>query len=146
MRPTLPLRQAVSCGTLVVNPAGELLLCHVTNTAHWDIPKGMQDAGETTLDAAVRELREEAGAAFPLARFIDLGGFDYRRDKRLHLYRVEAGADLVTLDALVCTSFFPHRVTGVPTPETDAFRWAGRDEVARLCWPRMATLLSGLDW
>jgi 8-oxo-dGTP pyrophosphatase MutT (NUDIX family) len=141
-----PIRQSVSCGTLVVNPAGELLLCHVTHTAHWDIPKGMQDPGETTLEAAVRELREEAGAAFPVDRFVDLGGFEYRRDKRLHLYRVEAGQDLVALDALVCTSFFPHHITGVMTPETDGFRWASRAEVARLCWPRMAALLATLDW
>lgn len=146
MRQQSSARQSVSCGTLVVNPARELLLCHVTHTAHWDIPKGMQDPGETTLEAAVRELREEAGAAFPAERFIDLGGFDYRRDKRLHLYRVEAGADLVALDGLVCTSFFPHHITGVMTPETDGFRWASRADVARLCWPRMAALLGTLDW
>lgn len=146
MRTKAPVHQTVSCGTLVVNPAGALLLCHVTHTAHWDIPKGMQDPGETTLEAAVRELREEAGAAFPVERFIDLGGFEYRRDKRLHLYRVDARDDLVTLDDLVCTSFFPHHVTGVMTPETDGFRWATRAEVATLCWPRMAALLGTLDW
>lgn len=146
MRQKTPVQQTVSCGTLVVNPAGQLLLCHVTHTAHWDIPKGMQDPGETTLEAAIRELREEAGASFPPDRFIDLGGFEYRRDKRLHLYRVDAGEDLVTLDKLVCTSFFPHHVTGVATPETDGFRWASREEVARLCWPRMAALLGQLNW
>lgn len=137
--------QSVSCGTLVLDPAGRLLLCHVTNTAHWDIPKGMQDPGETTLEAAVRELREEAGIAFELARFEDLGGFGYRRDKRLHLYRVRVGLDrpeeLASLGHLHCTSFFPHAVTGKPTPEADGYRWAGRDEVAALCWPRMGKLL-----
>lgn len=146
MRPKTPVRQSVSCGTLVINPAGALLLCHVTHTAHWDIPKGMQDPGETTLEAAMRELREEAGATFPAARFNDLGGFEYRLDKRLHLYRVDAGADLVTLDSLVCTSFFPHHVTGIMIAETDGFRWASRAEVATLCWPRMAALLGKLDW
>jgi len=137
--------QTVSCGTLVLDPAGRLLLCHVTNTAHWDIPKGMQDPGETTLEAAVRELREEAGIAFDLARFEDLGGFVYRRDKRLHLYRVRVGQnppqELASLGHLHCTSFFPHPVTGKPTPEADGYRWAGRDEVAALCWPRMGKLL-----
>ena len=131
----------VSCGTLVLNPAGQLLLCHVTNTAHWDIPKGMRDPGETTLAAAMRELQEEAGIGFDAARFEDLGGFDYRRDKRLHLYRVQAGAELASLSHLVCTSYFPHPHTGAPTPEADGFRWAGRHELARLCWPRMGKLL-----
>ncbi len=138
--------QTVSCGTLVVNPAGQLLLCHVTNTPSWDIPKGMQDPGESTLESAMRELREEAGIAFAPGRFEDLGGFAYRSDKRLHLYRVRAGDELASLAHLVCTSFFPHPMTGQPTPETDGFRWAARSELTRLCWPRMGKLLVTLDW
>jgi putative (di)nucleoside polyphosphate hydrolase len=137
---------AVSCGTLIVNPAGQLLLCHVTNSASWDIPKGMQDPGETRLGAAMRELREEAGLEFGAERFEDLGCFDYRRDKRLHLFRVPVGDELDSLDHLVCTSFFPHPVTGQPTPEADAFRWAWRAEIGALCWPRMAQRLLLLDW
>ena len=136
----------VSCGTLVVNPRGELLLCHVTDTRSWDIPKGMQDAGESTLQAAMRELREEAGIAFAAERFEDLGGFSYRRDKRLHLYRVRVDDELGDLSQLVCTSFFPHPVTGVARPEADGFRWAARAELAALCWPRMGRLLLSLDW
>ena len=142
MKSSLP----VSCGTLVVNSAGLLLLCHVTNTARWDIPKGMRDEGEDTLGAAIRELREEAGVAFDAARFEELGEFSYRRDKRLHLYRVQAGDELGELAGLVCTSFFPHSVSGKPIPETDGFRWAARDELGRLCWPRMGLLLTTLDW
>jgi len=135
-----------SCGTLLVNPLGQLLLCHVTGTRNWDIPKGMQDPGESTLDAAMRELYEEAGLVFDASAFEDLGSFDYRRDKRLHLYRVRAPAELVSLDALHCTSYFPHRTTGVMTPEADGFMWAGRDQVRTLCWPRMAERLLGLAW
>lgn len=136
----------VSCGTLVVNGRGELLLCHVTNTARWDIPKGMCDDGETTLQAAMRELHEEAGVAFAPERFLELGRFAYRRDKALHLYLVQAGDELGDLAALACTSFFPDPVTGAPTPETDGFRWAARAELETLCWPRMGQLLTRLDW
>jgi 8-oxo-dGTP pyrophosphatase MutT (NUDIX family) len=136
----------VSCGVLVVNLQRELLLCHVTHTAKWDIPKGMQDPHETALEAAVRELREEAGIAFEPERYEELGNFAYRPGKRLHLFKVEASDELVCLDHLACSSFFPHRVTGKPTPEMDGFRWAARDQVARLCWPRMAQVLLGLEW
>ncbi|HEY0060825.1 MAG TPA: NUDIX hydrolase [Telluria sp.] len=142
--PSQPL--PLSCGTLVLGPGGQLLLCHVTNTAHWDIPKGMQDPGETTLQAAMRELREEAGIVFAAEQFEDLGSFDYRRDKRLHLYLVRAGDSLGDLSQLSCSSFFPHPDSGLPTPETDGFRWAARGQLARLCWPRMGRLLLGLDW
>jgi putative (di)nucleoside polyphosphate hydrolase len=137
---------SVSCGTLVLDDAGRLLLCHVTGTPKWDIPKGMQDPGESELQAAVRELREETSLVFAPERFQELGRFDYRRDKALHLYRVEVGATLRNLDHLVCHSYFPHHQTGKPTPEMDGFRWATRDEVGRLCWPRMAERLLGLDW
>ncbi len=136
----------ISCGTLIVNPAHQLLLCHVTGTARWDIPKGMQDPGESALEAAMRELREEAGLEFDAERFEDLGCFDYRKDKRLHLFRIRVQDELETLDHLVCTSFFPHHVTGEATPEADAFRWAARDEIAALCWPRMGQRLLALDW
>lgn len=136
----------VSCGTLVLDDTGRLLLGHVTGTAAWDIPKGMQDPGETPLAAAMRELHEEAGIAFAPERFVDLGQFEYRRDKRLHLFRVEAGAELGDLTGLACTSFFPHHATGQPTPEMDGFRWAARGEISQLCWPRMASLLLTLPW
>ena len=113
----------ISCGTLLINPHGQILLCHVTGTRNWDIPKGMQDPGESTLEAAMRELFEEAGLAFDAAAFEDLGVFDYRRDKRLHLYKVKAPAELASLEALKCTSYFPHQTTGAITPEVDGFMW-----------------------
>jgi putative (di)nucleoside polyphosphate hydrolase len=138
--------QATSCGTLVVDSGRRLLLCHITGTAKWDIPKGMQDPGEDPLTAAMRELREESGLVFAPERFVELGRVAYRRDKALHLYRVDVGDELPTLDHLVCRSYFPHHVTGKPTPEMDGYRWATRAEVPGLCWPRMAERLMALDW
>lgn len=147
MTAPVPRHLPVSCGTLIVNPAGQLLLCHVTGTAKWDIPKGMQDEGETPLEAAMRELREEAGVVvFSADHFVDLGEFDYRPDKRLHLYSVRSEGALADLAALACSSYFAHPVTGVATPEADGYRWAARHELGRLCWPRMAARLQALAW
>jgi 8-oxo-dGTP pyrophosphatase MutT (NUDIX family) len=136
----------VSCGVLVLSRRRELLLCHVTHTAKWDIPKGMQDPYEDTLEAAMRELGEEAGIGFAPERFADLGSFAYRPGKRLHLYKVEAGDELSTLDHLACTSLYAHHKTGKPTPEVDRYRWASRADVAKLCWPRMADVLLSIEW
>lgn len=135
-----------SCGTLVINKKGGLLLCHATGTSHWDIPKGMQDPAEDTLEAAMRELREETGLTFNEATFEELGCFDYRPNKRLHLYRVKAPEDFDSLEHLACTSYFPHAFSGKPTPEVDGYRWATREDVEKLCWPRMAARLLSLDW
>jgi putative (di)nucleoside polyphosphate hydrolase len=71
--------RATSCGTLIASRTGQLLLCHVTGTDHWDIPKGMQDPGETTLEAAMRELSEETGLCFDPLLFVDLGPTDATR-------------------------------------------------------------------
>lgn len=137
---------ATSCGTLVVSKRGELLLCHVTGTHNWDIPKGIQDPGEDPLQAAKRELREETGLEFQEELFEEVGNFDYRPDKRLHLFRVYAPEDFDNLGHLICTSHFSHHITGAATPEMDGFRWATREEVGKLCWPRMAQRLLALDW
>lgn len=134
-----------SCGTLVLNRRGEILLCHATGTNHWDIPKGLQSPGESPLQTARRELWEETGLDFDDAMFEDLGCFDYRKGKRLHLYKLAAPPDLDSLAHLRCSSCFPHRITGEPTPEMDGYQWAARSEIRRLCATRMAERLLALD-
>jgi 8-oxo-dGTP pyrophosphatase MutT (NUDIX family) len=52
-----------SCGVLVVrgDPVREFLL--MRHADRWDLPKGHVDAGETEVQCALRELREETGIA-----------------------------------------------------------------------------------
>jgi putative (di)nucleoside polyphosphate hydrolase len=138
--------KAISCGTLVRNERGELLLGHASNTDHWDIPKGLQEAGESSLRTAQRELLEETGLVFEDSQFQDLGLFAYRSDKMLHLFTVQAPPSLNSLYTLRCTSFFPHHRTGKPIPEMDRYCWAKRDQISQLCAPRMAAQLLALVW
>ena len=137
---------ATSCGTLIFNDSGQVLLCHVTGTNHWDLPKGMREPGESTLEAAKRELREETGLDLANDLFEEIGGFHYQKSKKLHLYKVRAPARLLCLGHLVCTSYFSHRVTGKPTPEMDGFRWASREDIRSLCIFPMAQQLLSLKW
>jgi hypothetical protein len=59
---------------------------------------------------------------------------------------VEPGPGLDSLAHLRCSTTFPHHVTGVATPEMDGYRWAAREELRALCWPRMAEVLLAIAW
>lgn len=48
-----------SGGGLVKNKAGDILL--IFRRGKWDLPKGKQDDGETLMECALREVREETG-------------------------------------------------------------------------------------
>ena len=129
----------VSCGIVVVNAAHEVLLCHATGTSHWDVPKGGMDPGETPLQTALRETREECGLVFAAADVEDLGEFRYRRTKSLHLF------------AALTERFDPARCRcsthyadgwGRMRPEMDAFEWTPFDRVTQRCARHLGELLS----
>jgi ADP-ribose pyrophosphatase len=56
-------KQAVA--VLVENDQGQILLVHVyrytTDTIEWEVPAGLIEEGESILEAAKREVREESG-------------------------------------------------------------------------------------
>jgi hypothetical protein len=91
-------------------------------------------------------LHEETGLEFAEELFIEIGRFDFRPDKRLHLFKVHAPPEAQDIGQMYCTSHFVHPVTGKPTPEMDGFRWASRDEIRQLCGPNMQRVLLSLSW
>ncbi|MCY0387525.1 NUDIX hydrolase [Robbsia sp. Bb-Pol-6] len=121
----------LSSGVVLFNARGEILLCHATQTRHWDIPKGMGDPGETRRETALREMREETGIVLAASRLCDLGEFDYRPDKALHLFGVRTAAGEIDPARCVCVSLFPSLRDGRAIPEMDAFRWVAPPDVAR---------------
>ena len=120
---------ALSCGLVLLNEDGDVLLAHATETRHWDIPKGAPDPGEDHRDTALRETREETGLVLDSHALLELGRFPYRRDKELHLFATRVRRAEVALNALTCTSMFNSYHTGRLIPEMDAYRWTTADEV-----------------
>jgi len=132
--------RSVSCGVILIDREGRILLAHATETSHWDIPKGQGDPGETPIEAALRELHEETGISLAPGRLKDLGRFAYRPEKDLHLFAVRVRDGEVDPDRCICTSMFPSRRNGAPIPEMDGFRWVEPDEVERFASRSLARL------
>ena len=52
-------RRFSSAAVLIENEQGELLIVKASYKDHWSLPGGIVDAGESPLEAAVREVKEE---------------------------------------------------------------------------------------
>ncbi len=129
----------VSCGVVILNLRRELLLCHVTGQDHWDLPKGGIDPGETRVQAAVRETREETGLTLRAPELMDLGEHAYTARKTLHLFAVlMQHLDPATLH---CDSHFVDPRSRRRLPEMDGYGWFAWARVPALCTPKMAAVL-----
>ena len=139
---TLPA-PLLSCGLLVINERGELLVGHSTGSPRWDLPKGLLDAGETPIECARREGQEEFGLAFAPTRLVDLGRFAYYRGKDLHLFAVAADSAAIRPQDCRCASFFDEPRSGARLPEIDAYAWADEARLGLLLGASMKRLLLG---
>lgn len=69
-RPDRPAVAELTAGAVVAEPgSGRVLLIHQVAEDRWCLPKGHLEAGESVLDAALREVAEETGISF-----LDVGG------------------------------------------------------------------------
>jgi len=133
LRPPDP--RLLSAGVVLVRPDGAgsryLLLRAYRN---WDFPKGMVEPGENPLDTAVREVREETS----------LDALDFRWG---HGFReTEPYARGKVARYYLAAPPPSGQVRLVPSPELGRpehheFRWATRDEAARLLPPRLQPVL-----
>lgn len=137
-----PLRsRRLSCGVVLLADSRELLLCHVTGQRHWDLPKGGIHAGESPMQAALRETCEETSLCLDGAGAIDLGRQPYTSKKDLHLFAMLSPR--VDSRELRCDSCFIERGSGRSLPEMDGFGWFPLDRIGELCTANLAEVLTG---
>ena len=112
------ISKKLSCGVILVNELGEVLMIHATRQTFWDIPKGTKKLEETESQAALRELKEETGIVLTDADLTDLSWHHYNMYKDLWLFA--AKMPKVEMDELKCSSTFIHE--SVEYPEADDFQ------------------------
>ena len=125
-----------TCGVFIINPDGHVLIAHPTNTPDtvWSIPKGMRDDGETSFNAAIREVFEETGIILPDDKSLYLrlpDAFYTKNKKRLVAFAIIH--DNIDISILKCDSMvLPRPGREVVFPEIDRYMWVTPAELAGL--------------
>jgi 8-oxo-dGTP pyrophosphatase MutT (NUDIX family) len=132
------MARRISCGVLVVCE-DRVLLGHATRSPRWDIPKGLAEADEALVEAAVRELREETGINIAPDVLRPLGVHAYLRDKDLALFLWRPAA-MPALETLACASTFT--LNGAQLPELDRFGVFGWEEALGKVGKNLARVLT----
>jgi len=120
----------LSCGAVVVRRAESgwmTLMLRAYN--HWDFPKGMCEAGEAPLEAAIREVGEESGLddlAFEWGeRFTETGPYNRGKTARYYLARTEQEKIVMGISP------------DLGRPEHHEYRWVNFDTAHDLSAPRV---------
>lgn len=92
----------------------------------WALPKGHIDSGETSVDAAVREIHEETGIRARILERVGEMVYYYRAEGKL----IEKHCDIYLLECVGDPTLHPDRFDPHEQMINDA-RWFGLDEAVR---------------
>lgn len=111
-----------SVNVVVSNPAGEVLLIRRSDNDNWAVPGGAIDLGESLVQAAVRETREETGIDCEITGLV--GIYTDPRHVMLYTSNGEARQEF----SIVLTA---RAVGGSPAPsdESREVAWVPREEL-----------------
>ena len=111
----------------------------------WTVPKGMIEAGEDALAAAVREFSEETGLV-PSGPYLSLGEVRQKSGKIVHAWASEGDADPSCVRSNVVSMEWPRGSRRMMTfPEVDRCAWFSLEEAMRRILSSQRPLLERLE-
>jgi predicted NUDIX family NTP pyrophosphohydrolase len=136
-------KQAGELQVLLIKPGGPFW--RKKDVGAWMIPKGMVEPGETGIEAAIREFKEEVGETLtgtplPLCEVRQSGG------KIVEAFALEGDLDASKIRSVYFKIEWPPRSGGLQSfPEVSEGRWMGMDEARRLMLPSQLPMLDALE-
>ena len=112
----------------------------------WSIPKGEIEPGETALQVALREFREELGQDPPDGQTTPLGSIRQAGGKTVHAWAVAGDLDADRIVSVTFEMEWPPRSGRKQAfPEVDRAGWFDLELARRKILPAQATLLDRLE-
>ena len=130
MKKKINMKKKITAAIVIIDKDGNILACHGTGKpkdSGYDFPKGCVDEGETDIQGAVRELREETNIfLYDVGSLIDAGIHPHNKEKDIHIfiYKVDA---FPTLTNLSCSTYFTAK-NGTQYPEINGYKIISKSE------------------
>ncbi len=138
-------RRGGAIEVLLAHPGGPLFARR--DEGAWTLPKGLIEAGETAMDVARREFREETGAEPPSdeAAYLSLGRIRQASGKVVHAWAAEGDLDPASARSNTFEMEYPRGSGRRGTfPEVDRVAWFAPDEARRRLNRAQAPLIDRL--
>lgn len=132
----------ISAGFIILNGDMSKILLGRASSGHWTTFKGHVEQGESELDAAIRELKEESGidilTSEKLQKSISSGVVhEYNvKTKRVKLYLLIDSESVLAESKFSCRSFYEDG-----KPEILEYKWMDFDEASRSVFYSQKTMV-----